>query len=97
MTELIFPIIALVLGFGALVFVWKRFNARKQGLLVEDELSNKAAYKAGYYSFFVAIYTGIIAMWHNIFTENVAGFPELDAGQIVGAIVLLSGKSVLWF
>jgi len=88
-------IVPLILVVGAITFLWDRLKNVRAGLPSADERSKKLHWKAGAYAYIATIWIAIGTMWYNIiFAENL-GYPELNAGQVVAVIVLLSGMA--WF
>jgi hypothetical protein len=69
-------------GIIALVSALKKDKEEKEGLPVEDELSDQLKYKAGYYAFLASMY-----MWLFIFIFKDK-FPDLET--LVGGGILTS-------
>jgi hypothetical protein len=94
-SDILLIIIPIMLVIGAIYLLKDRIQNLRAGLPSADERSRKLHWKAGAYSYYAAIYIAIGTMWYNIiFAENL-GFPELNTGQVVATIVLLS--SIIWF
>jgi len=94
-SDILLIIIPIMLVIGAVYLLKDRIQNLRAGLPSADERSRKLHWKAGAYSYYAAIYIAIGTMWYNIiFAENL-GFPELNTGQVVATIVLLS--SIIWF
>lgn len=94
-SDILMIIIPIMLVIGAVYLLKDRIQNLRAGLPSADERSRKLHWKAGAYSYYAAIYIAIGTMWYNIiFAENL-GFPELNTGQVVATIVLLS--SIIWF
>jgi len=93
--DVLLIIIPLILVVGAITFLWDRLKNIRAGLPSADERAKKLHWKAGAYAYIATIWIAIGTMWYNIiFAENL-GYPELNAGQVVAVIVLLSG--LVWF
>ncbi|MFH1256827.1 MAG: hypothetical protein V1494_06065 [Candidatus Diapherotrites archaeon] len=88
-SELVLVIVALVIVFGAVVFLRDRIKSSREGLPAEDELSRRAVHKAGYYAYFASIYTALGAMFINDFLVGESGFQGIDAGQLSGIVILV--------
>ena len=95
LSEILLIIIPLILVVGAITLLWDRFKNLKMGLPSADERAKKLHWKAGAYSYIITIWIAIGTLWYNIIFADELGFPELNAGQVVAAIVLLSG--LCWF
>ena len=94
-SEIILVIIPLILAVGVITILWDRIKNIKSGLPSADERAKKLHWKAGAYTYYLTIWIAIGTMWYNIIFADELGFPALDAGQVVAAIVLLSG--LCWF
>ncbi|VVC72143.1 Uncharacterised protein [uncultured archaeon] len=75
---LLFLPLALIILFAAYL-AWDRGKALKAGLPATDELGKRAAYKAGYYAFMVALWSAL-----------AAGMLDFPANYVVGAVVISS-------
>jgi len=80
--DLIIFILIVVFGVIALVSAIKKDKDEKEGIPVEDELSNQIKYKAGYYAYMASMY-----MWLFIFLFKDK-FPDLET--LLGGGILLS-------
>ena len=78
-------IFILVVLFGAIAMgrALKENKEEREGLTVEDELSNQLKYKSGYYAYLVSMY-----MWLFIFLLK-DNFPDVE--MMLGGGILLSG------
>jgi hypothetical protein len=81
--ELFILILIIILGIVAFVNALKRDRDIKAGMPVEDELSTRIKYKAGYYAFLTSMY-----MWMFIFLLK-DNFPDVET--MLGGGILLSG------
>jgi len=81
---------SLVVAGGASFLVFKNFKAIKAGLPASDELSEKQGYKAAYFAYLSSVWVAVLALWFNVFADN-SGLTQLNAGQVVGAVVLIPG------
>lgn len=80
--DLIIFIFIIVFGVIALVSALKKDKDEKEGIPIEDELSNQIKYKAGYYAYLASLY-----MWLFIFLFKDK-FPDLET--LLGGGILLS-------
>ncbi len=80
--DLIIFILIVVFGVIALISAVKKDKDEKEGIPIEDELSNQIKYKAGYYAFLTSMY-----MWLFIFIFKDK-FPDLET--LLGGGILLS-------
>jgi peptidoglycan/LPS O-acetylase OafA/YrhL len=80
--DLIIFILIIVFGVIALVSAIKKDKDEKEGIPIEDELSNQIKYKAGYYAYLASLY-----MWLFIFLFKDK-FPDLET--LLGGGILLS-------
>ena len=87
--DLILIIIPIILVLGAIFLLRDKIKNIKAGLPSEDERAKKLQWKAGAYTYFATIWIAIGIMWYNIFAEN-SSLNELNAGQVIAAIILLS-------
>jgi len=78
---LIFTLI-IIGGVIAFINAYKRDKQVKEGLPIDDELSNKILYKSGYYAFLASMY-----MWLFIFILKDK-FPDVET--MLGGGILLS-------
>ena len=81
--ELFILILIVVLGVVVFVNALKRDRDIKAGLPVDDELSTRIKYKAGYYAYLTSMY-----MWLFIFLLK-DNFPDVET--MLGGGILLSG------
>jgi len=87
--DLFLIIIPIILVLGAIFLLRDKIKNIKAGLPSEDERAKKLQWKAGAYTYYATIWIAIGIMWYNIFAEN-SSLIELNAGQVIAAIVLLS-------
>jgi len=91
--DLIIFILIVVLGVIALLSAVKKDKDEKEGIPIEDELSDQIKYKAGYYAFFISMY-----MWLFIFLFKEK-FPDLETllggGILVSAAIFYFSKLVV--
>ena len=87
-----FPLIMIpiILVIAVTVIIWDKIKNLRAGLPSEDERAKKLNWKAGAYSYFATIWISVGLLWYNIFAENL-DLPILNVGQVIAAIVLLSG------
>jgi len=94
-TGLNLVIFILIFASGAFVFLqaMKKNNDIKAGYPVEDELSTRIKYKAGYYAFLISMY-----MWLFIFLFKDK-FPDtetmLGGGILLSAVISIATKFVI--
>lgn len=81
--ELFILILIISLGIVAIINALKRDRDNKAGIPVEDELSTRIKYKAGYYAYLISMY-----MWLFIFLLK-DNFPDVET--MLGGGILLSG------
>lgn len=96
---IIFTVLALALG--ATWIMLQRARDIRAGFKPEDEMSKKAAHKAGYYAYISSVWTAVGMMWLNIFLTEEFGFPDFSTSFFVGAVVIIPGLVfiglTLWF
>ena len=81
--DLVIFILIVLFGVIAMVRALKVDKEEREGLAVEDELSNQLKYKSGYYAYLVSMY-----MWLFIFLLK-DNFPDVE--MMLGGGILLSG------
>ena len=86
--ELFILILIVVLGVVVFVNALKRDRDIKAGLPVDDELSTRIKYKAGYYAYLASMY-----MWLFIFLLK-DNFPDVET-MLGGGILLSAAISVI--
>jgi hypothetical protein len=81
--------IAMAVALVALVAASERVTAMKTGLPLEDELSRKATWKAGYYAFLTGLWlaTGIMAA--NLIGGELFKLPDIDFRYAFEAMVVV--------
>ena len=94
--EMFLIILPIILVLGTTVMIWDKIKNLRAGIPSEDERAKKLNWKAGAYSYFATIWISVGLMWYNIFAENLA-LPILNVGQVVAAIILLSGLCFFTF
>ena len=80
--ELYLFIAIILFGILALVIAFRKEKEQKEGFTIEDELSERLKYKAGYYA-----YLGSLYMWLIIFIFHYR-FPDTET--MLGGGILLS-------
>ncbi len=90
LADLLIPTIAVLLAVISMKFVWDRAKSIKAGLPAEDELSKRAAQKAGYYAFIAGIWTAVGTMFASAFVEREYGI-VLQAHHYTAPVVLVPG------
>lgn len=70
--------IAVAIGVIAVVAASRKVASIKTGLPLEDELSKKATWKAGYYAFLAGLWLAICIMGANIFAVEFLKLPEIE-------------------
>jgi hypothetical protein len=81
--ELFILILIISLGIVAIINALKRDREIKAGIPVDDELSTRIKYKAGYYAYLTSMY-----MWMFIFLLK-DNFPDVET--MLGGGILISG------
>lgn len=93
--------IAMAIGLVAVVAASEKCTAIKTGLPLEDELSKKATWKAGYYAFLVGLWLAIGIMFSNMFVIEVLKLPEIEFRYAFEALVVVPALTfvvlALWF
>jgi uncharacterized membrane protein len=97
MTDLLWPIIlvvnAVVIILLGVIFVWKTYKDRKEGLSLQDERSRQISGKAALGSFWISYaYMLSILLWI-IFGDELLALPEFDVGWTVVSVMLVSSIS----
>jgi hypothetical protein len=95
LSDLLLVIVPLILIIGVITLLWDRIKNLKMGLPSADERAKKLHWKAGSYAYITTIWIAVGTIWYNIIFADILGFPELNAGQVVAVIVLLS--AMCWF
>jgi len=95
LSNLLLIIIPIILVLGVITILWDRIKNLKAGLPSADERAKKLHWKAGAYAYYTTIWISVGTLWYNIIFADNLGFPELNAGQVVAIIVLLS--ALCWF
>ena len=94
--DFILIIIPIILVIGVMIIIRDKIKNLQAGLPSEDERAKKLNWKAGAYSYFATIWISVGLMWYNIFAENL-DLPILNVGQVIAAIILLSGLCFFGF
>jgi heme/copper-type cytochrome/quinol oxidase subunit 2 len=97
MTDLLWPIIltanAAVIILLGIIFVWKTYKDRKEGLNIQDERTAKINGKAAIGAFWISYaYMLSILLWI-IFVNEFMALPEFEIGWTVISIMLVSTVS----
>jgi len=82
-------LIILFLVISATWLLVDRTRNMRAGLPAKDEMTVKLMHKAGYYAYLASIYIALALMWYSDSLEESGG-AGLNAGQVGGAIILLS-------
>jgi hypothetical protein len=82
-------LVIIVLVIGATWVLVDRMRSMRTGLPAKDEMTVKLSHKAGYYAYLASIYIALALMWYSNSLEESKN-AGLDAGQVGGAIILLS-------
>lgn len=83
----------MVAGIYAFVKQMRRYEEEKRGFAVEDELSKRIQYKAGYYSFIASIYIWLAIFLFHRFIPDVETM--LGGGILLSAIVSIGINTYL--
>jgi hypothetical protein len=93
--------IAMAVALIAVVAASERVTSMKTGLPLEDELSRKATWKAGYYAFVTGLWLAIGIMFANLIAVEVLKLPEVEFRYAFEALVVVPGLTfvvlALWF
>ena len=81
--------IAMAVALVALVAASERVTAMKTGLPLEDELTRKTTWKAGYYAFVVGLWLAIGIMAANLVGGELFKLPDLDFRYAFEAMVVV--------
>ena len=81
--------IAMAVGLVAVVAATERVKSIKTGLPLEDELSKKATWKAGYYAFLTGLWLAIGIMFGNIIATEAFGADEIEFRYAFEAIIVV--------
>ena len=97
MSEFLWAIIlvvnAAVIILLGVIFVWKTYKDRKEGLSLQDERSRQISGKAAMGSFWISYaYMLSILLWI-IFGNELLALPEFDVGWTVVSVMLVSSIS----
>ncbi len=86
-TELVVPIIMIILVLAASLILWDRAKNVRKGLPSKDERLINVNYRAGYYAFIAAIWS---AFGGPALTDIIFGY-ELEGHHVTTIVVLVSG------
>ncbi|MDD5162623.1 MAG: hypothetical protein PHD95_00250 [Candidatus ainarchaeum sp.] len=93
--------IAVAVGLIAIVAASEKVTSIKTGLPLEDELSKKATWKAGYYAFLVGLWLAIVIMVANMFAIEFFRLPEIEFRYAFEALIVVPAITfivlALWF
>jgi hypothetical protein len=78
-------VMPLILVLGAAKMLWSRAKSVRSGLPMEDELSKKVNYRAGYYAYMSSIWIALGTMW----VSEI--FIELEARHVAEIMILIPG------
>ncbi|MCX6799203.1 MAG: hypothetical protein NTW59_03855 [Candidatus Diapherotrites archaeon] len=81
--------IAMAVGLVAVVAATEKVKSIKTGLPLEDELSRKATWKAGYYAFLTGLWLAIGIMAANMFAIEVFKLPEIEFRYAFEALIVV--------
>ena len=88
------PVVS-VLTLGALYLLYVKGKSLKEKLPMGDEMSKKAAYRSGYYAFFVSIYSGLAVGFFEESLAEMIGQEVLFVGQGTGIVILASALAFM--
>jgi hypothetical protein len=84
---------AVVIISLGIIFVWKTYKDRKEGLSLQDERSRQISGKAAVGAFWISyVYMLSILVWI-IFANELLALPEFEVGWTVISIMLVSSIS----
>lgn len=93
--------IAMAVALVALVAASERLTAMKTGLPLEDELTRKATWKAGYYAYIIGLWLAIGIMFANLAAVELLNLPEIEFRYAFEALIVVPALSfvvlALWF
>jgi MFS family permease len=93
--------IAMAIALVALVAASERATAMKTGLPLEDELSRKATWKAGYYAFIIGLWLAIGIMAANLVGGELFKLPDINFRYAFEAMIVLPALAfivlAMWF
>ncbi len=81
--------IAMAVGLVAIVAASEKVTSMKTGLPLEDELSRKATWKAGYYSFVTGLWLAIGIMIASMIATEIFKLPEIEFRYAFEAIIVV--------
>ena len=95
-TSLVFSVVnVFVIVLCAILLIRDRQQARKKGLPIEDEMSKKITYKAGYYSWVVSMCSIIGIMLMNIAVEETSSY-HIDIDRTLPFLVIVPGMAFVF-
>lgn len=83
--------IAMAIGLVAIVAASEKVTSMKTGLPLEDELSRRATWKAGYYAFLTGLWLAIGIMFAGMLATEVFKLPEIEFRYAFEAMIVLPG------
>lgn len=93
--------IAMAVGLVAIVAASEKVTSMKTDLPLEDELSRKATWKAGYYAFLTGLWLAIGTMIANMFMVEALKLPEIEFRFAFEALIVVPGLTfivlAMWF
>ncbi len=104
MTDLMWPItsvgIAAIIVLIAVLLVWKMYKERKSGFPMQDERTSKIIGKAATYALYIGSYFILGVLFVLIIGKEFYGLPDVEAGYLLIASLLVYNVSFLvlrWF
>lgn len=82
---------AVLLGLAAAYIMVERARDDRRGFPVEDEYTKRLSHKVGAYAYYATIWLAVGLIWYNGLISDKLGSKALEAGESLGALVILSG------
>jgi len=99
MTDLMWPItsigIAAIIVLIAILLVWKIYKERKSGFPMQDERTLKIIGRAATYSLYIGSYFILALLAMLLIGKEFYGLPEVEAGYLLIAALLVYNVSFL--
>jgi hypothetical protein len=93
--------IAMAVALVAIVAASEKVTSMKTGLPLDDELSRKATWKAGYYAFVAGLWLATGIMFANLAMMEFFKLPSLEFRYAFEAMVIVPGLTfvvlAMWF
>ncbi|MCI0504025.1 hypothetical protein L0Y65_04905 [Candidatus Micrarchaeota archaeon] len=93
--------IAMAVALVAIVAASEKITSMKTGLPLDDELSRKATWKAGYYAFVTGLWLAIGIMFANLAMTEFFNLPELEFRYAFEAMIVVPGLTfvvlAMWY